>query len=125
MNNKIMPVKRKSYSVKIQMILAIIPFVDLWASYRIMKLRLWLLIMWLGFAVLWTLTDWAIYGDKFWDVNYDIPIFPTGTASLINLILSEAITIIVAVILMRKWTIDWNKKIESEGNMSSNNDERL
>ncbi len=51
-------------------------------------------------------------------MNYDIPIFPTEPTSLINLILSEAITIIVAVILMRKWTIEWNKKIESEGNMS-------
>jgi len=62
-----MPVDRKTYSVKIQIILAIIPIVDLWASYRIMKLRLWLLIMYLGFGILWTLTDWAIYGDKFWE----------------------------------------------------------
>ena len=65
MNNQIMPVNRKIYSVKIQMVLAIIPFVDLWASYRIMKLRLWLLIMYLGFGLLGVLTDWANYGDRY------------------------------------------------------------
>ena len=111
-----MPVNRKTYSVKIQMILAIIPLVDLWASYRIMKLRLWLLFIWLGFAILWTLIEWAIYGDKYWDLDYDF----FEPASLIYFILTEGITIIVAVILMRKWTIEWNKKIESEGSASSN-----
>ena len=119
-----MPVERKSYSVKIQMILAIIPIVDLWASYRIMKLRLWLLIFWVGFVILAALMDWAIYGDKYWDL--DTPFFPTEPTAQINFILFSAIEIFVAVILMRKWTIEWNKKIESEGNMSSNdNEERV
>ena len=122
MNNQIMSVNRKIYSVKIQMVLAIIPFVDLWASYRIMKLRLWLLIMYLGFGLLGVLTDWANYGDRFWDLAYETPMFPTQPPLLINFILLEAITISVAVILMRKWTIDWNKKIESEGNMSPKDD---
>ena len=65
MNNRIMPVERKSYSVKIQMILAIIPIADLWASYRIMKFRLWLLIFWVGFVILAILMDSAIYGDEY------------------------------------------------------------
>jgi hypothetical protein len=39
-----MPVKQEKYSVKIQMILSVIPFVNLWASYRIEKLRLCLVI---------------------------------------------------------------------------------
>jgi len=112
-----MPVERKSYSVKIQMILAIIPIVDLWASYRIMKLRLWLLIMYVGFGILATINDWAIYGDKYWDLDYDIPFIPTEPTAQINFILFIAIETIVAVILIRKWTIEWNKKIESEGNM--------
>jgi hypothetical protein len=33
-----MPVKQEKYSVKIQMILSVIPFVNLWAAYRIEKL---------------------------------------------------------------------------------------
>ena len=46
-----MPVNREIYSVKIQMILSIIPFVDLWASYRIEKLRLWVL-FWIGIILI-------------------------------------------------------------------------
>jgi len=111
-----MPVDRKTYSVKIQMILAIIPFVDLWASYRIMKLRLYFLIVWVGFGILATLNDLTIYGDEYWDLDWDAPVF-FEPASMINFILFSAIEIIVAVILIRKWTIEWNKKIESEGNM--------
>ena len=108
-----MPVERKTYSVKKQMILAIFPFFDMWASYRIMKLRLWLLFIWVGFGILGILIDWAIYGDEYWDLDYDF----FEPLSLTNFILFSAIEIIVAVILMRKWTIEWNKKIESEGNM--------
>jgi len=33
-----MPVKQGTYSVKMQMILSAIPFVNLWAAYRIEKL---------------------------------------------------------------------------------------
>ena len=39
-----MPVKQEKYSVKIQMILSVIPFVNLWTAYRIEKLRLCLVI---------------------------------------------------------------------------------
>ena len=108
--NQIMPVERKSYSVKIQMIFAIIPIVDLWASYRIKKFRIYVLIVWIGFGILFTITDWAIYGDDFWDE--DFPLFP-DTSSIIIYILEIAIEIIIAMILIRKWTIEWNKKIES------------
>ncbi len=105
-----MPVTRKTYSVTRQMIMVIFPILDLWASYRIQKLRLWLLIMWLGFGILWIVVDWVIYGDEFFDE--DAPFF-ADTSSIIIFILEEAITIIVAMILIRKWTIEWNKKIES------------
>ena len=39
-----MPVKQEKYSVKIQMILSVITFVNLWAAYRIEKLWLCLVI---------------------------------------------------------------------------------
>jgi hypothetical protein len=46
-----MPVKQEKYSVKIQMILSVIPFVNLWAAYRIKKLQLCLVIQ-LSFGLL-------------------------------------------------------------------------
>ena len=39
-----MPVSREVYSVKVQMVLACIPIIDLWAAYRIEKLRVWILL---------------------------------------------------------------------------------
>ena len=49
-----MPVKQEKYSVKMQMILLVIPFVNLWAAYRIEKLGLCLIIQ-LFFGLLVTL----------------------------------------------------------------------
>ena len=106
-----MPVTRKTYSVTRQMIMVIFPILDLWASYRIQKLRLYLLIFLLGFGILWTVTDYAIYGDEFFDE--DVP-FLADTSSIIIFILEDAITIIVAMIVIRKWTMEWNKKMEYE-----------
>ncbi len=106
-----MPVKRKQYSVTRQMILIIFPILDLWASYRIQKLRWYLLIFLLGFGIVWTVVDWAIYGDSFW--NEDTSLLP-DTSSIVIYFLEIVIQIIVAMILIRKWTIKWNKRIESE-----------
>ncbi len=104
-----MPVTRKTYSVTRQMIMVIFPILDLWASYRIQKLRLYLLIFLLGFGILWVVTDMAIYGDEFFDE--DASLIP-DTSSIIIYILEIAIEIIIAMILIRKWTIEWNKKVE-------------
>lgn len=86
-----MPVEKKTYSVNVQMILAIIPIVDLWAVYRIEKLRLWVL-YWIGMILIsGALT--AI-GD------------PT-----VEFIIALAIEIPIAVFLMRHITMEWNKEI--------------
>ncbi len=106
-----MPVTRKTYSVTRQMILVIFPIIDLWASYRIQKLRWYLLIFLLGFGIFWTLVDWAMYGETFWDE--DAVLF-ADTSSTIIFISEVAIQVIIQMILIRKWTIGWNKKIESE-----------
>ena len=89
-----MPVKREQYSVNIQMILAIIPIVDLWASYRIEKLRFWIL-LYIGLALL----DLTIESAA----GYEI-----------SLVLSFLIGIPIGVFLMRYFTIEWNKKIPEE-----------
>lgn len=92
-----MPVSRETYSVKIQMILSVIPFVDLWAAHRIEKLRLWL-VFWLGSTMI-TLSL-TVIGDE-----------------TIEIIIGIAITFPIALFLMRHFTMEWNKKIEDTNNV--------
>jgi hypothetical protein len=106
-----MPVERKPFSVTRQMIMVIFPILDLWATYRIQKLRWYLLIFLLGFGIFWIAVDWAMYGEMFWDE--DANIFAEKSSTII-FILEVAIQIIVAMIVIRKWTIEWNSKIETK-----------
>jgi hypothetical protein len=88
------PLAREVYSVKFQMILAIIPVVDLWAAYRIEKLRFWIL-FWIGIVMVGIVL--GVIGDP-----------------VIETVLGLLIGIPAALFLMRYFTIDWNKKIEEE-----------
>lgn len=88
------PVAREVYSVKFQMVLAIIPVVDLWAAYRIERLRFWIL-FWIGIVMVGMVL--GVIGDP-----------------VIETILGLLIGIPAALFLMRYFTIDWNKKIEEE-----------
>jgi len=99
-----MPVKRKVYSVNIQMILSIIPVVDLWAAYRIEKLRLWVL-FWIGMFIVGFLVGLIV-------VDYT-------ASTIINLLIS----IPIAVFLMRHFTIEWNKDILFEGKDDKNEED--
>ena len=88
-----LPVSREVYSVKIQMVLACIPVIDLWAAYRIEKLRVWVL-LWIGMALIGMVVN------------------PTGK-DLAGIIASILIGIPIALFLMRYLTMEWNRKIES------------
>jgi len=89
-----MPVSREIYSVKIQMILACIPVIDLWAAYRIEKLRVWVL-LWIGMALIGMLVN------------------PTGE-DLGGIVISFMISIAAALFLMRYLTMEWNRKISED-----------
>jgi len=87
-----MPVKQEKYSVKIQMILSVIPFVNLWAAYRIEKLGLCLVIQ-LFFGLLVTL--WYF-------------VETSGSPKVdVWIIIIEFVT---SPVWMRYFTIKWNEK---------------
>ena len=87
-----MPVKQEKYSVKIQMILTVIPFVNLWAAYRIEKLGLCLVIQ-LFFGLLVTL--WYF-------------VETSGSPKVdVWIIIVEFVT---SPVWMRYFTIKWNEK---------------
>ena len=87
-----MPVKQEKYSVKIQMILSVIPFVNLWAAYRIEKLRLWI-----GFYIV------EILFFAIWDYYLVTP--ETSDMGIWVIV----IELILWALVMRHFTIKWNK----------------
>lgn len=89
-----MPVSREIYSVKIQMILSLISIVDLWAAYRIEKLRLWVL-FYIGMVII------------------SLPLMVIDDV-IIESLIGMIIGIPIALFLMRHFTIEWNKKIQEE-----------
>ena len=87
-----MPVKQEKYSVKMQMILSVIPFVNLWTAYRIEKLRLCFVIQ-LFFGLLVTL--WYFVET------------PGSPKVDVWIIIIEFVT---SPVWMRYFTIKWNEK---------------
>ena len=99
-----MSVKYQEHSVILQMILSLIPIVDLWAAYRIEKLRFW--ILYFGLLILYyyliepVLFNWMdvsspLVFDNWWNY-WDIFNFGIGW--------------IMGPLLMRYFTMKWNKK---------------
>ena len=87
-----MPVEQQKYSVIKQMILSIIPFVDLWAFYRIEKLRLWVGV-YIVLIAFWTI--WFSYLE-------------TPETSKIW-IWGSVIELIITPLVMRHFTLKWNE----------------
>ena len=83
-----MVVKQQKYSVKIQTILSLVPFVNLWAAYRIESLRLFLIPV-----VTYIVLDFLVMEFEFsWYHSYAV----------------WAGTLITVPIVMRYLTIRWN-----------------
>ena len=101
-------VKKESVSVNWQSLFAIIPIVDLWAAYRIERLRRLLLY----FAVIATAIYLAIVLPFFLDdlmsssmnQSYEYNAFNIGF---------ELASMGTAIIFIRKWSREWNEKISA------------
>ena len=98
-------VKQVPVSVNWQSLFAVIPIVDLWAAYRIEKLRLYLLVM-----IAFTVTEIIIEGMAF---GFDVLLEDAEMMGVryILQILFIAASIGVAVALIRKWSKEWNAKV--------------
>ncbi len=102
-------VEKKPVSVRRQMVYSVIPILDLIASYKIQKLRLWVLIFWVVGTIVGLGYDYAIFGEDYFDIEKDIFSEPLFIPSYILFVISFAI---VQLIVMRKLSISWNKKFE-------------
>jgi len=104
---------KKPVNVKWQMIFSVIPFLDLYASYRIQKLRLWILIFWVAGSIVGIGYNYAIYGQDVFDTEKTSDIFagPMSIALYVFFVISFAL---VQLIVMRKWSISWNNSLKGQ-----------
>jgi hypothetical protein len=100
-----MPVKQQKHSVTRQMIYSIIPFVDIWAFYRIEKLRVWVGIFTAYFMI-------GVISEL---------LFPNLSSNTILNILLMGMGFIISPLVMRHFTIKWNNQdtIRRKGSFSS------
>jgi len=106
-------VEKKPVNVKWQMVFAVIPILDCYASYRIQKFRLWFLIFWIGGTIVGIIENYAVYGGDYFDVNSGLDIFadPVYTAHYFLFIIVFAA---IQAIVMRKFSQKWNKSFPDE-----------
>ena len=81
------------------MVLACIPIIDLWAAYRIEKLRVWIL-LYAGMILVGFMVN------------------PTGE-DIAGAVIGFLIGLGAALFLMRYLTIEWNRKIKPDGNLDN------
>ena len=97
-------VKQVPVNVNWQSLFVIIPVVDLWAAYRIEKLRLYLL-----FIIAFTITEVTVEGMIF---GFDVFLEDAVDSDRYVLqVLFIALSMGIAVALIRKWSKEWNAKV--------------
>jgi len=98
-------VRKEPVSVNWQTLFIMIPIIDLWATYRIEKLRLYILIS-VTIIVAELIIEISIFGvDSFLMEQAEI----AAQSSLqLAFILIE---IGISIILVRKWSREWNEKV--------------
>ena len=92
-------VEKKPVSVNWQTLFAIIPIIDLWAFYRIEKLRMLILVV-IGMFVVSFIVGF-VEGFLFFGMSD----FFTWIVILVG--------VIISIILIRSWSTEWNEKFET------------
>ena len=113
-------VERKPVSVNWQTLFVLVPFVDLWATYRIQKLRLYLLIFAVGFGLIQflisaTVNDpfvFTVMQDDMTNFEQDPQMEDLLTSDVLAIIIIiEIIEFIARIYLIRRWSGEWNFKV--------------
>jgi len=102
-------VKQKPVNVNWQTVFVFIPILDLWAFYRVQKLRLALLIFLVGFSAAAIVMVYATLGPEGLMVE-DLDEIYSNSAYIGSSIGLTIAQYALAVYLIRKWSKEWNKK---------------
>ena len=102
-------VKQKPVNVNWQTVFVFIPIADLWAFYRVQKLRMALLIFLVGFTAAAIAIQFAIFGTEAF-LEKDTDVIYSNTAFIGSSIGLTIAQYALAVYLVRRWSKEWNKK---------------
>ncbi len=109
-----MPAKGK-VSLTIQTIYCMIPFLDVYAAYRVKQLRKYLLIMTLSVIIPVTIADKILFPidrmasfEEF--LQFLALYYGVDTNHFVFSVATWAGTILVAIYLVRRWSKQWNKQ---------------
>ena len=105
-------VEKKPVNVKLQMLFAVIPFLDFYASHKIQKLRLWILIFWICGTIVGIIHGYALFGDEYSGMFTEED-YLEDTAHLADYVLFIIIFAIFQAIVMRKWSKKWNESLRN------------
>ena len=104
--------EKKPVNVKLQMLFSVLPLLDLYASYRIQKLRYWILIFWVAGSIVGIGFDYAMFGEDYFDVDKEPELFPTEENGW-TLIIFTVLFAIAQATVMRKWSKEWNLEVKN------------
>lgn len=101
-------IRKKPVNVKRQMIFAVIPILDLYASYKIQKLKWWVLIFWIvGGVIGWFYYETISSGGFLAEyLNSNVDLISTIDHSIFVIIYA-----IIQAMVMRRWSQIWNSSI--------------
>ena len=105
-------VEKKPVNVKLQMLFAIIPFLDLYASHKVQKLRFWILIFWICGVIVGIIHGHLLFGDEYSTMFIEDNYFE-DPAHLADYILTIIIFAILQAAVMRKWSKKWNESLRN------------
>ncbi len=104
---------KKPVNVILQMFFVVIPILNLYASYKIQKLRLWFLIFGVGGVIFELVQTRFFFGEEHY------VLFGTFEGRLPeSVILSTIVFVIIQVFVMWTWSKKWNESITDESIIS-------
>jgi len=104
--------EKKPVNVKLQMLFSVLPFLDLYASYRIQKFRYWVLIFWVAGSIVGIGYDYAIFGEEFFNVDKEPELFPEEENVYAYILFTITFAVAQATV-MRKWSKEWNLAVKN------------
>jgi len=102
-------VEKKPVNVKLQMVFAVIPFLDCYASYKLQKFRLWFLIFWICGSIIGVIHGYAIFGEDYFGMFTETD-YLEDSIHLADYVFFIIIFASIQAIVMRKWSKQWNKQ---------------
>jgi len=103
--------RKEQVSVNWQSLSVIIILIDLFAAYRVEKLRLFLLIFYLGFGLGSVILEALLFPEAYFSDEF-LESSDLFTEDFLGIGLTiRLIAIGLAIILIRKWSREWNERV--------------